>query len=265
MTAKEFEEVTGKKVDIVQPTTDVEGRLEDRFEIWNYDEEQFEKYKTVLKELAPKNLDEFKKIKSDEQKWTDLKYKYRTLNRYDIPENITAKKVLELDKAAWYTKQKGFDFSNYSGNDRKYVKNLKRSGNAAVLELDNTTYFSHSRVHLPGTIEYDSYNGNLPLVGISKNRKFSVKYLGDKIDRRYDTEAKFLEFVAGNKYNKKEKIEITIFSEKHICESCQGVVNQFKKMYPNSIVNIISGKKGYNNSAEGLKTWKFRRKVKYND
>jgi hypothetical protein len=29
-------------------------------------------------------------------------------------------------------------------------------------------------------------------------------------------------------------------------------------MYPNVKVNIISGKKGYNDSPEGLKTWKDR-------
>ncbi|MBQ2942608.1 MAG: hypothetical protein IJD97_10280 [Clostridia bacterium] len=37
-----------------------------------------------------------------------------------------------------------------------------------------------------------------------------------------------------------------ILSEKHICKSCLYVVQQFKEMFPNAIVNIVSGRRGYN-------------------
>ena len=78
---------------------------------------------------------------------------------------------------------------------------------------------------------------------------------------RCNTEAKFLEFVATQK-KPTDKFSLTILSEKHICKSCQHVVEQFKSMYPNATINIVSGKKGYNGSEDGLKTWKHRKKVK---
>ena len=78
MTAKEFEEVTGKKVDIVQPTTDVEGRLEDRFEITDNDKEQFDRYKERLGDDLGYTFEEFKDLKkSGSQKWINLQLKYR--------------------------------------------------------------------------------------------------------------------------------------------------------------------------------------------
>ncbi|MEE0266333.1 MAG: deaminase domain-containing protein [Acutalibacteraceae bacterium] len=57
-----------------------------------------------------------------------------------------------------------------------------------------------------------------------------------------------------------ETFTVTILSEKHICESCSGVVEQFKAEYKNATVNIISGKRGYNGSPNGTKTWKHRKR-----
>ena len=79
--------------------------------------------------------------------------------------------------------------------------------------------------------------------------------------RENDTEAKFLEFVATQKKSN-DTFAVTILSEKHICPSCEGVVEQFKEMFPNAIVNIISGRRGYNGSEKGLLTYKHRKKVK---
>ncbi len=69
-----------------------------------------------------------------------------------------------------------------------------------------------------------------------------------------------MEFVSKKK-EPKDAFEITILSEKHICKSCEGVVEQFKKRYPNATVNIISGKRGYNGDPNGGKTWTYRKKV----
>ena len=77
---------------------------------------------------------------------------------------------------------------------------------------------------------------------------------------RCNTEAKFLEFVATKK-KPEDTFTVTILSEKHICESCQDVVEQFKKMFPHSTVNIVSGKRGFNNSERGTKTYKQRKEV----
>ena len=223
------------------------------------DKEQFEKYKPILQELSPKTLEEFINIKyNDSDKWKDLKAKYRILNRYEIDGNVSATKILELDRAAWDTKQNGFDCTGYSGKQRRNIKALKNSGNAATMEFNGDIYFAHSRAEKSGTYEYDSYKGVYPIIGIVDNRRYKVKELGDGIKREFDTEAKFLEFVAIN-LNKDSSDVITILSEKHICESCQGVVEQFKKEFPSVTVNIVSGKKGYNGSEQGTKTWKHRK------
>lgn len=131
------------------------------------------------------------------------------------------------------------------------------------MDFDNQIYFSHSKFGLSGTKEISLYNGEYPTVALKpeKQRRFSVISLGDGIPRCFDTEAKFLEFVADKK-KPEDSFSVTILSEKYICKSCQGVVQQFKEQFPNAKVNIVSGKKGYNNSEEGLKTWKHRKKVK---
>lgn len=227
------------------------------------DREQFLRYKNILKENSPKTLEEFNKIKyNNTDEWDKLKYQYRTVNRYEVDGNVPIDEILKLDNAAYYTKKKGFDYSAFSGKTkRKTTNEIANGGNAAAMELDGKTYFSHSKFGKPDSTEYSLYKGEYPAVTLSDKRIFKVKYLGDGIPREYDTEAKFLEFVAKQK-NPSDKFTVTILSEKHICESCQGVVKQFKNKYPNATVNIISGKKGYNGSSAGSRTWKHRKKVK---
>ena len=227
------------------------------------DSQQFERYRSVLGRNAPKTLEEFNNIKyNDSEKWDALKYQYRTVNRYEVAGNVTADKILQLDDVAFKEKKTGFDYSAFTGKDKKNIKKeISNGGNAASMEFNGKVYFSHSKFGLPDSREHSLYKGKYPSVTLSKNRLFKVKDLGDGVPRQYDTEAKFLEFVATQK-NADDKFTVTILSEKHICESCQGVVDQFKQMFPNSTVNIISGKLGYNGDEKGLHTWKHRKKVK---
>lgn len=207
-------------------------------------------------------MSDFQKIKyNNPKRWNKLKYQYKTVNRYEVDGDVSAKTILDLDASAWYTKQKGFDCSAYTGKGKKSIKNLSRCGNAASMSLDGNIYFAHSRVSDSNSIEYKSYIGDYFFIGKRNDRLFEVMDLGDGIPRENDTEAKFLEYVATVK-NPKDTFEITILSEKHICKSCQSVVSQFKQRYPKATVNIISGKTNYNNSAAGLKTWQHRKKVK---
>lgn len=227
------------------------------------DREQFDRYKKVLGANSPETLEKFYNIKYNKKdEWETLKYQYRTVNRYEVDGKVSTNEILELDNAAYYTKKKGFDFSSLSGKDKQNAKKeLLNGGNAATMYLDGKTYFSHSKFGLQGSFEHSLYVGEYSAVTLSKNRIFKVLDLGDNIPRQYDTEAKFLEFVATQK-KPTEKFSLTILSEKHICASCQGVVEQFKTMFPKATVNIVSGKRGYNGSEEGLKTWKRRKKVK---
>ncbi|MEE1049349.1 MAG: deaminase domain-containing protein [Clostridia bacterium] len=227
------------------------------------DKKQYEKYKSRLgADNLPKIFDKFQDLKyNDVSKWNELKYAYRTVNRYEIEGVVPIEKIIELDRAAWYTKQTGFDYSNLTGKDRKEIKGMPDSGNCAAMDFNGKIYFSHSRVGGETSVGYKSYVGSYPLVGLTDKRRFSVKDLGDGVPRENDTEAKFLEFVATQKKSN-DTFAVTILSEKHICPSCEGVVEQFKEMFPNAIVNIISGRRGYNDSEKGLLTYKHRKKVK---
>ena len=223
--------------------------------------EMFEQYRQVLGDAAPDSLDIFEDVRyNDSEAWEKLKYRYRTVNRYEVDGKVSAEKIVELDNAAWLTKQTGFDYSAYTGQDKGKVKKLSRSGNAAVMEFDGELYFSHSKMEDGADLCSRAYSGKLHAVGLPRDNYYQVLDLGDEIDRRYDTEAKFLEFVSKKK-DPKDTFELNILSEKHICKSCEGVVEQFKKRYPNATVNIISGKRGYNGDPKGGKTWTYRKKV----
>ena len=233
------------------------------------DAEQYERYKKVLKEISPDSLSKFKEIKyNDSEKWKRLKYQYRTVNRYEVDGDVPIDTILKLDNAAWYTKLNGFDISKYQGKlnskKRSKYKNFQKEGNTASMLLDEQIYYSHSQIKRKGTPAYEAYTGEYPLIGFKKKRRFFTHKLGDGIRREYDTEAKFLEYVADVK-KPEDTFTVTILSEKHICESCQGVVQQFKEMFPNATVNVVSGKKGYNNESKGTKTYEHRKGYKKKD
>ena len=232
------------------------------------DKGEFERYRSVLGENAPKTLEEFCSIKyNDSNKWDALKHRYGIVEQYEVDGTVSVERILQLDEIAFRGKKEGFDFSALpeTGLSEKKQEKLKNGilniGNAASMELDGKVYFSHSRFGLPGSLEHSFYKDKYPSVTLSEDRIFKVLDLGDKVKRQYDTEAKFLEFVASQKKSN-DTFTVTILSEKHICESCQGVVEQFRKKFPNATVDIVSGKRGYNGDEKGLHTWKHRKKVK---
>ena len=47
-----------------------------------------------------------------------------------------------------------------------------------------------------------------------------------------------------------------MLSERGMCDSCKGVMEQFKKLYPNVKINVISNKKVIGN------VWEHRRRAK---
>ena len=217
------------------------------------DKEQFERYKKVLGKNSPQTLEEFYNLKYNKKDdWEKLKNQYRIVNKYEVDGKVSANEILELHNVAYNTKKNGFDVSSVNS---KMKRKITTGGNAATMRFDGKTYFSHSRFGETGTLEHSLYVGKYPTVALSPNRIFEVLDLGDGKPRQYDTEAKFLEFVATQK-KPTDKFSLTILSEKHICDSCQHVVKQFKSMYPNATVNIVSGKQGYNGDPKGGQTWK---------
>ena len=150
--------------------------------------------------------------------------------------------MVKLDDIAWETKQNGFDPTGFNAKAQARIKRFNRHGNAASMELDGKEYFSHSQAGLPGSLAIESYKGRYKLIGLSENRVFDVLDTLDGIDRKMDTEAKFLEYVASVKKTE-DTFVVNILSEKHICDSCLYVVRYTEQMEKFSFMTSLSLKK----------------------
>lgn len=71
-----------------------------------------------------------------------------------------------------------------------------------------------------------------------------------------DSEAKLFEYAADIAKDGKEHT-INMLSEKCMCDSCLGVMKQFKDKYPNVTVNVVSNKKERAEKNHN-KPWDFR-------
>lgn len=80
------------------------------------------------------------------------------------------------------------------------------------------------------------------LVNTPKIRVFSTQIV--RYDRLYDSEVKLLEAFA-QRFHKTPNIKgkLTLISERTFCPSCESVIEQFQKMFPNVKVNLINGVK----------------------
>lgn len=212
-----------------------------------YDQQEFNKFKDGLGSLAPKTLEEFKDIMYNKHtEFNSLKEKLELVSSYKIDYGyISPEKIYELDKKAFAAKKTRFDYSNFTGKNRKNIKKLSSGGNFAIMEFENKQYFAHSSVNDTLDIEYDSIKGNKDdFILHMENRAFKTLVINE-IPREYCTEAKMFEYI-NSKVSKDFDGEITILSELDMCDSCRGVLKQFKEKYPNTKVNIISGKEGFN-------------------
>lgn len=211
------------------------------------DKEQYEEYKKVLGNMIPKKFDDFQNLKYNSlSKWEELKNNFKIVNAYKIDFGyVEPQKILELDKVAFETKTTKFDYTQFSGKDRKDIKNLARSGNFAVMEFEGEKYFAHSSIALSDENKFKSFAGNKGRFVLWKEKQRFRTMIINNIPREFCTEAKFFEFLNDNIDNDYNK-EITILSEMDMCDSCRGVLEQFKVVYPKSNINIVSGKEGIN-------------------
>ncbi len=210
------------------------------------DIEMYERYSAVVQEFAPKTLEEFVAIKDDNSfEWADLKHKYRILNQYEINSGeLTAKEILELDNVVFSEKRTMFK-SEY-----------RKGGNIAGAYIDNNInqlYLAHSQIDNDAS----AYKGNCELVLLKSNRLFQyidVKQSDGKIRDMtfYDTEAKLFEHLHCL-YEKTPFESVTMLSERGMCDSCKGVMAQFKEVHPEVSVNVVSNKKVEGN------VWKRRK------
>lgn len=68
----------------------------------------------------------------------------------------------------------------------------------------------------------------------------------------HDTEAKLFEYFA-DLYEMKPFKSITMLSERGMCKSCQGVMEQFQKQFPDVTITVVSNKQVEGN------VWRYRR------
>ena len=211
-----------------------------------------------MKELAPISLDNYQNIKySDDIRWETLQKWNQTLERYEVEGEVPARTVLGLDDAAWSMKRSGMDYSGISSVLKGKLNSKIRKGNSAVILFNDQIYYTHSRFNDIGDAYTARYSGEYPIIVAPDKSRYRTLDLMDGIMRSRDTEAKIFEFLAQN-LTPESRMDITILSEKNMCKSCRYVMKQFKKEFPNVNINIISGKRGYNNDKGGLKTWTNR-------
>lgn len=210
--------------------------------VWSkkkHDQQEFEKFKLKLGSLAPKTIEEFKDIMYNKPiEFNKLKEKFYIVKLYKTDFGyISPKKIIELDKLGLDAKR------------NNQISSHKKKGNFAILEYNNKVKFASSRISDITDKYYLKYKGDKSkLVLLKENRVFKTSELGDMVDgevntipRKYDTEAKFFEFLV-DEIKKENIIEINMISEKKMCESCRNVAKQFMKKYPNIKVNVVSGK-----------------------
>lgn len=200
--------------------------------------EQFNRYSKVLKDVAPKDINEFLKIKNNMKSWEELKYKYRTAKLYKVDYgDISVKNILEMDEVAVKGKV-SFDNDFY-----------KTKGNVGVLNINGEYKYAFSRIDSIYDESYKLYTGNKrDLILLSNDPHYKTAVPGDIVDgikvkypKKLDSEAKLFEYVRELILNGKNITEFTILSERNMCGSCRGVYDQFTKEFPNVKINVVSG------------------------
>lgn len=94
------------------------------------------------------------------------------------------------------------------------------------------------------------------LVLQKKPAEFQAVEVGSHL-RDIDSEAKLFEYAADIAKDGK-KHTINMLSEKCMCDSCLGVMKQFKGKYPNVTVNAVSNRKDRAEKNHN-KPWEFRK------
>ena len=209
------------------------------------DRKQYKKYLDVLgKENMPSSLSKFQDLKyKNVEQWNDLKYNYRTVNRYKVDYGtVDAKTILELDKEAFVAKD-------------KYMTTRASKGNVASMKIGDDFFIASSRISSTNEDVFNNYKGDKSKLITSPVTKRLhphtklVPYKGHENDytREYDTEYKFFEYIYDQvlKGELKEQ-EIYILSQKDMCFSCNSVYNELigkqEVIDANINISIVSGK-----------------------
>lgn len=220
---------------------------------YSSDKVQYQNYINVLgNKFVPDTLEEFQKIKyGNEKQWNDLKYKFRTVNRYKTDYGkVDAETILELDREALTAKD-------------KYMTTKAGKGNVASMKIGDDIYIASSQISGVFEPNYLNYKGEKSKLILSPDTARltphlkSVPYKGHEGEYSgdIDTEYKFFEYIYDKVLKGELKNqEIYILSQKSMCFSCDSVynelVNKKEVIDANIKINVVSGK---NN-----KSWDYR-------
>lgn len=220
---------------------------------YSRDKIQYQNYCNVLgSKLVPGSLEKFQEVKyGNKSQWNDLKYKFRTVNRYKTDyDKVDAETILELDKEALTAKD-------------EYMTTKAGRGNVASMKIGDDIYIASSQISKVSDSNYLNYKGEKSKLILSPDNARltphlkTVPYKGHEgeYSRDVDTEYKFFEYIY-DKILKGElkNQEIFILSQKSVCFSCDSVynelVNKKEVIDANIKINVVSGK---NN-----KLWDYR-------
>ena len=195
------------------------------------DSNQYKRYREVLKEDTG-SLADFRQMKyNDPEKWDELQHRYSVVRLYDVDSGeMSPSKIYELDQKAFQTKTELF------------TGNAKRRGNIAIMEFDGDTKFGNSQLDEKEDSAYTNFKGDKStLVLKTDSLRFKTTVVGSH-DRMGDSEAKLFEYAASIAGDGKEHT-LNLLSERCMCESCRGVMQQFKESFPNVKVNAVSNAK----------------------
>ena len=209
----------------------------------SYDRKQYENYRKIFSEIN--SVEKFKEIKyNNSELWERYKKEYRVLNQYKTDNGtLSNDKILELDRKAITFKREALR------------SNEKKSGNIGIMELDGQTYYAHSGLD---TISDKGFKNLEQPTQDSIVLKPTVEtFKAKEVDgyiRNSDSEYKLFNYIATQK-QPSDTFTVNMLSERCMCESCMDVMEQFKKMYPNATINMVSNKRMDN-------PWKHRRRKK---
>ena len=203
----------------------------------SYDRQQYENYKKIFSEIN--TVDKFKEIKyNNGELWEKYKKQYRVLNQYKVDNGtLSNDKILELDNKAIRFKRDNLRSSE------------KKSGNIGVMEMDGKTYYAHSHLDEATSKGYRNLEQSTKDAIVLKPIKETFK--ASKVNgyiRDSDSEYKLFNYIATQK-QPTDTFTVNMLSERCMCESCMSVMDQFKKMYPNATINMVSNKR-MNNPAK---------------
>ncbi|WP_430901760.1 MULTISPECIES: deaminase domain-containing protein [unclassified Paraflavitalea] len=177
----------------------------------------------------------FKQLASDPRTWENIVGNFAIGGIFKALPKINVPNFLKTAVSPFTRLSESFKLGSASTkiNFFRDVLGVKKTQNIAILEgqIGNTKIFD---------IGVSGENA-IGTVGMPSKRFFKTKVVKG-FNRAFDSEVKLLEnFAELNQNNKQISGTLRLISERIICDSCDDVISQFQKMFPNIKVEIVHG------------------------